>query len=251
MNNKQEKWLSLRPSEAFQETGVREFLKRRLRARLGRCRAVRETRENLRRFGVTGNEREAPSGRLSPGAHEPAGAGAGVFSVLEDRRAGNQGRAVAVDPLDEAAEPTCGGVAMPLRLFSSDGAMDAKIGGFVVDGSLFQDGKNTCQAVHIACFKATGSCETAIAVMIFEKDRYPRILGIFISDEIKISRWTNNEIVAAGQTHLCKWSQLFVNYTTNKIRLIETSGSGPGCAGGPVINVLDVETDPLYLQRAK
>src|SRR6266568_7593268 len=129
------------------------------------------------------------------------------------------GSMLAVTSAVSAAEPTCGGVAMPLRVFSSDGAMDAKIGVFVVDGSLFLDGKNTCQAVHIACFKETGSCETAIAVMIFEKDRYPRILGIFVSNEMKISRWTNDEIVAAGQTHLCKWSQLFVNYATNKIRL--------------------------------
>ena len=38
---------------------------------------------------------------LPPVAHEAAGAGAGVLAVLEDRRAGDQGRAIAVDPLHQ------------------------------------------------------------------------------------------------------------------------------------------------------
>ena len=41
--------------------------------------------------------------RLPPAAHEAAGAGAGVLAVFEDRRAGDQGRAIAVDPLHQTA----------------------------------------------------------------------------------------------------------------------------------------------------
>jgi hypothetical protein len=147
-----------------------------------------------------------------------------------------------------ATEPTCGGVAMPIVLNSSfDMTIGPKLGVFSIDGGPFKDGKNTCQAIHIDCLKQTGSCQTATAAVMVEQDRHPRIIGIFVSDEMKINRWTEDEIIASGQTHLCKWSQLFVNYKSRKVRVVETSGAG--CKGGPVIDVLDVQSDPLYLEQ--
>jgi hypothetical protein len=101
MNNKQKTWLSLRPSEVFPETGVHEFSNRMLKARLGRCPAVRETRDNRRRLGVTSKASEAPLRRLSPGAHEPASAGRQVVHDLGLVQA----QALEIDQVEVGAQP--------------------------------------------------------------------------------------------------------------------------------------------------
>lgn len=138
-----------------------------------------------------------------------------------------------------AGEPTCGGVAMPpLMRADFDRDMIKATDVFALDGALFKDGKNLCRAVNIECVKSSNECQVAVANMWFPGG-HPAILNIVV-DPMQIRQWTENGISAAGQIGLCKRRELFVSFDSKKVRLVETSGSGPRCPGGPMVEVLDV-----------
>ena len=145
-----------------------------------------------------------------------------------------------------AAEATCGGVVMGHVMkstFDKD-IRKAFPDTFLIDGALFENGKNLCKPVTIQCYKTTNNCEVVIVNLWFGGP-YPEFLFTTIYDPMQIRQWTENGINASGQIAQCLWGQLSVNYDTQKVRFVTTAGSGPGCKGGPVIDVLDVESDPL------
>ena len=145
-----------------------------------------------------------------------------------------------------AAEATCGGVVMGHVMkstFDKD-IRKAIPNTFTIDGALFENGKNLCRPVTIQCYKSANNCEVAIVNLWFGGP-HTEFLSITIYDPMQINQWTANEINASGQIGLCLWGQLFVNFDTQKVRFVTTAGSGPGCKEGPVIDVLDVESDPL------
>jgi hypothetical protein len=151
-----------------------------------------------------------------------------------------------------AAEPTCGGVALPVftGMADHDGAFAKKNGYFSGEGTLFKDGKNTCVAANIECTRDAGTCQIITVAIDGKTGKYPHIFGIFTTSPIEITKWTDNEIVAAGQSHLCKWTQLFVDYPAHTVRIITSSSV---CSGSdmapPQTEVLDLGSDPLFFQR--
>ena len=150
-----------------------------------------------------------------------------------------------------AAEVTCGGVVMGHVMestFDKD-IRKAFPDNFGIDGALFENGKNLCKPVTIQCYKSTNNCELMIVNFWFGGP-HPEFLFTTIYAPMQIRQWTENGINASGQIGLCLWGQLSVNYGTQKVRFVTTAGAGPGCKGGPVIDVLDVQSDPLAVPDA-
>jgi hypothetical protein len=150
-----------------------------------------------------------------------------------------------------AAETSCGGVVMGHVMestFDKD-IRKAFPNNFAIDGALFENGKNLCKPVTIQCYKNANNCEVMIVNFWFGGPR-PEFLFVNIYEPMQITQWTESGINASGQIGLCMWGQLSVNYDTQKVRFVTTAGSGPGCKGGPVIDVLDVQSDPLAVPGA-
>jgi len=147
-----------------------------------------------------------------------------------------------------AADPTCGGVALPAftGMANRDGADNKKLGYFSAEGTLFKDGKNTCVAANIECTRDAGTCQIITVVIDDKTGKYPHVFGIFTAGPINITLWTDNEIVAGGKSNLCRWTQLFVNYSAHTVRTI-TSFSGCNDKSPQQTEILDLGTDPLFL----
>jgi hypothetical protein len=112
-----------------------------------------------------------------------------------------------------------------------------------VDGTLFENGTNHCIAIRIECTKKDMLCRIASArVEILYSGNRPQIWEIRIH-ELSVSRWSEAGIVAAGQSNVCEWEQLFIDFATEKVKIIDTTEVGVGCnkQRGRTL-VFDVET---------
>jgi hypothetical protein len=101
-----------------------------------------------------------------------------------------------------AAEPTCGGVALPVftGMARRDGTSNKQLGYFSAEGTLFKDGKNTCVAANIECTRDAGTCQITTVVIDDKTGKYPHVFGIFAASPIDITLWTDAEIVAGGKS---------------------------------------------------
>ena len=99
-------------------------------------------------------------------------------------------------------------------------------GVFQIEGGLFTPkGVPQCAFVRIVCQVETGECKMAEARLLKEK---PYIGPVKLADPMGIITWTTSTLKAEGKTHLCKSTELTVDFVDQKARLLTT----PLCPGG-------------------
>src|SRR5882762_8203979 len=93
------------------------------------------------------------------------------------------------------ADDRCGGVLMATKTMGSRGhkALIQQLGFWSIDGGLVMNGESTCTSIRIECERSSHTCRTATAVTnsIFGR---PKVLGVFMSDDYKITEWTEDTI---------------------------------------------------------
>jgi hypothetical protein len=146
------------------------------------------------------------------------------------------------------ANDLCGGVLMATR---SPGTKDhkalvQKFGFYMIDGGLVMNGGSTCTSIHIECQKATYTCRTATAVTNASAGR-AHVVGVFMSDDYKITEWTKDTISAeldplgGGKSYL----HIIINdEVPDKAELINITKSLVTNPGEWVTEVLNVDNDP-------
>jgi hypothetical protein len=147
-----------------------------------------------------------------------------------------------------SAEDRCGGVLMATR---SIGIKDhksvvEKLGFYKIDGGLVLDGKSTCTSIVIECLKADRTCRTATAVTNSLSGQ-PHVVGVFMSDDYKVTDWTPEAISAEMHTSVGGTSYLHIvinDDAPDKVELINITKAFIGKPGEWVTEVLTVANDP-------
>jgi hypothetical protein len=147
-----------------------------------------------------------------------------------------------------AADDRCGGVWMATRSLGSPNhkMFVEKLGFYSIDGGLVMNGESTCTSIHIECEKTNGICRTATAVTNLLQG-HAQVLGVFISDDYKITEWTRDTVSA--ETHTLNSGVVYLHIVINdevpdKVEIIQINKSLIEKPGEWVTEVLTVDNDP-------
>lgn len=149
----------------------------------------------------------------------------------------------------------CGGVLMANRTLGTRDhkASVQKLGFYMIDGGLVMNGKSTCTSIHIECERATNVCRTATAVT---KESFGRgqVLGVFMSEDYKVTDWSNETIRAEMHPAIGGTSYLHIlvnDEIPDKVELINIVQSFIAKPGEWVTEVMTVEFDPAVIELLK
>jgi hypothetical protein len=151
----------------------------------------------------------------------------------------------------EARADDCGGVLMATRTIGGikdHKSVVQKLGFYKLDGGLVMDGKSTCTSIVIECLKETRTCRTATAVTSSFSGQ-PHVVGVFMSDDYKVTDWTPDTISAEMHTSVGGTSYLHVvinDDAPDKVELINITKAFMGKPGEWVTEVLTVANDPAF-----
>jgi hypothetical protein len=153
---------------------------------------------------------------------------------------------------EASADDRCGGVLMAVRgpVTKEHKTIVQKLGFYAIDGGLVTNGESTCTSIRIECVKETGTCRTATAVTNSILGS-PQVVGVFMSDDYKITEWTKDIISAELHAPVGGTSYLHIvinDGVADKVEIINITKSFIEKPSEWVTEVLTVENDPA---RAK
>jgi hypothetical protein len=135
-----------------------------------------------------------------------------------------------------------------------------KSSGFVnVDGTLLLDGENQCVLVNIECRQDLKTCLYSFSDISPVGDM--PLVSRIVKEEYPIIKWSQQEVVAAGEAGLCGWVEIYINLTKQDTTITSTiSTARPGCADAAkneffksLVNdktrVFHVGSDPYWKSR--
>jgi hypothetical protein len=125
-------------------------------------------------------------------------------------------------------------------------ALVQKLGFYKIDGGLVLNGQSTCTSIVIECLKADHTCRTATATTSSLSGQ-PHVVGVFMSDDYKVTDWTTDTISAEMHTSVGGTSYLHIAINDDahdKAELINITKAFIGKPGEWVTEVLTVAKDP-------
>jgi hypothetical protein len=97
-----------------------------------------------------------------------------------------------------------------------------------VDGTLLLDGESQCTVVNIECRKDTMMCTEATSDVSFV-GALP-IISRIVRNDFNVIKWTDRELVAAGEAGLCGWVEIYMNLASKDVKITSsTSTARSGC----------------------
>jgi hypothetical protein len=106
----------------------------------------------------------------------------------------------------------CGGVVMVPNLPTEGDnhkAFIEHIGIYKVSGGLLPHREHYCQMVDVECTREAGKCRAAFAMIVLPKGKPPE-LGVYMTDDYKITMWTTNRISAERPTPIGGKSEIYI-----------------------------------------
>src|SRR6266436_20769 len=102
---------------------------------------------------------------------------------------------------EASADDRCGGVLMATRTTAMKDRkeMVQTLGFYKIDGGLVMNGQSTCTSIVVECLKANRTCRTATATTNALLGQ-PQVIGVFMSDDYKVTEWTKDTISAEMHT---------------------------------------------------
>jgi|SRR5271157_2220013 len=151
------------------------------------------------------------------------------------------------------AEDRCGGVLMATRTVTMKDRkeMVQKLGFYAIDGGLVMDGKSTCTSIRIECSKEARACRTATATTNAFMGQ-PQVIGVFMSDDYRVTEWTRDTISAEMHTPVGGTSYLHIainDGAPDKAEVINITKSLIAKPGEWITEVLTVANDPALEER--
>jgi hypothetical protein len=147
------------------------------------------------------------------------------------------------------ADDRCGGVLMATKTMGSRGhkALIQNLGFWSIDGGLVMNGESTCTSIRIECERTSHACRTASAITQRAFDG-PGVLGVFMSDDYKVTEWTKDTISAELQL-LTPGATSYLHIVINddvpdRAEIINFKQSLVANPGEWVTEVLTVANDP-------
>jgi len=112
---------------------------------------------------------------------------------------------------EASADDRCGGVLMATRTVAMKDRkeMVQTLGFYKIDGGLVMNGESTCTSIVIECLRANHTCRTATAETNAFFGR-PHVLGVFMSDDYRVTEWTKDTISAEMHTPVGSTSYLHI-----------------------------------------
>jgi hypothetical protein len=149
---------------------------------------------------------------------------------------------------EASADDGCGGVLMATRTTAMKDRKELvqKLGFYKIDGGLVMNGESTCTSIVIECLKANHTCRTATATTN-SLVAQAQVIGMFMSDDFKVTEWSNDTISAELHTPVGGTSYLHIainDDTPDKAEVINITKSFIDKAGKWITEVLTVANDP-------